>query len=257
MGGSVWMDVLADGLGAYRLGQAAFALIFPTVGVLLLVVGMLRRRAFNRWNSSDDDRLLAPEASSGGDDTVTDPYDEFDGLPEDLPPRPSRPSGKGTVPIVVGVVLLVLGAAHVFSTLVSSGRVQSTGNVAVGQCITAQAYDQGRMNSEPVDCRRSDATMELVSKGDSTATCPDGLRRSPIYPALTNEVRTHCFMLNLRENHCYAIGGTVTPTNCTEPGASIRVARRIDGASEAVGCPADARVVSYTDPARVYCFVAP
>ncbi|MEH3130947.1 MAG: hypothetical protein PGN27_13420 [Mycolicibacterium neoaurum] len=251
------MDVLADGLGAYRLGQAAFALIFPTVGVLLLVVGMLRRRAFNRWNSSDDDRLLAPEASSGGDDTVTDPYGEFDGLPEDLPPRPSRPSGKGTVPIVVGVVLLVLGAAHVFSALVSSGRVQSTGNVAVGQCITAQAYDQGRMNSEPVDCRRSDATMELVSKGDSTATCPDGLRRSPIYPALTNEVRTHCFMLNLRENQCYAIGGTVTPTNCTEPGASIRVARRIDGASEAVGCPADARVVSYTDPARVYCFVAP
>lgn len=251
------MDVLADGLWSYRLGQAAYALILPTVGTLLLVVGLVRRRAFNRWNSSDDDRLLAPDTRAGDDDTVTDPYDEFDGLPEDLPPVPSRPSGKGTVPIVVGVVLLVLGAAHVFSALVSSGRVQSTGNVAVGQCITAEAYDQGRMNSEPVDCRRSDATMELVSKGDGTATCPDGLRRSPIYPALTNEVRTHCFMLNLRENQCYAVSGTVAPTNCTEPAASIRVVRRVDGASEAVGCPADARVVSYTDPARVYCFVAP
>lgn len=92
------MDVLADGLWSYRLGQAAYALILPTVGTLLLVVGLVRRRAFNRWNSSDDDRLLAPDSRAGDDDTVTDPYDEFDGLPEDLPPVPSRPSGREPCP---------------------------------------------------------------------------------------------------------------------------------------------------------------
>jgi hypothetical protein len=89
------------------------------------------------------------------------------------------------------------------------------------------------------------------------ATCPDGPRNGSLYPSLNNEIRTQCFILNLREGHCYATSGPFAPANCTDSAADVRVARRVDGTSEAVGCPSEARVMSYLEPARVYCFVAP
>ncbi|MET4427366.1 hypothetical protein [Mycolicibacterium sp. 624] len=260
------VEVLADGWWAYRLGGATFALIFPIVGALLLRVGIHRRRAFDRWRSGDDDRLPHPQASPDGeggfddefDPRLRDDYDpDYDYDYEDLAPRPSQPPGKGTVFIVVGAVVLVLGALHVLSTLAVPRPTAEVRSVDVGQCITAQAYAQGRMDAEPVDCRRSDATMELVSKGDGEATCPDGSRNSSLYPALINEVRTHCFALNLHEGYCYAIAGTFAPADCIVSVANVRVARRVDGTSEAVGCPSPARVMSYPEPARTYCFVAP
>lgn len=232
------IDVLADGLTAYRLGQASFALIFPIAGALLLGFGIHRRRAFNRWNRRDDDRLLRSQPSTDDDD-------------------PPQPPSKGTALIVTGAVIVLLGAGHVLSYLAVSRTTQSAGNVEVGQCITAGAYSQGRMDSEAVDCRVSDATMELVSSGDGEATCPDGSRNSARYPALVNESRTHCFALNLREDHCYAAADGFAPANCTDPAATVKVASRVDGVSEARGCPAMAKVVSYLEPPRVYCFVAP
>lgn len=272
------VEVLADGWWAYRLGGATFALIFPIAGALLLRVGIHRRRAFDRWRSGDDDRLPHPQASLDGEDDFDDEFDprlrddydpEYDSYDEDLEPRPSQltgtgfeprtsqPPDKGTVFIVVGAVVLVLGALHVLSTLSGPFTASEVSSVDVGQCITAQAYAQGRMDAEPVDCRRSDATMELVSKGDGEAVCPDGSRNSSLYPALINEVRTHCFALNLHEGYCYAIAGTFAPADCIVSIANVRVALRVDGTSEVVGCPSEARVMSYPEPARTYCFVAP
>lgn len=166
------IDVVADGLTAYRLGQASFALIFPIAGALLLGFGIHRRRAFNRWNRHDDDRLLRSQPST------------------DDAPQPSPPPSKGTALIVTGAVILLLGAGHVLSYLAVSRTTQSAGNVE--------------------------------------ATCPDGSRNSARYPA-----------------------------NCTDPAATVKVASRVDGASEAVGCPTMAKVVSHLEPRRVYCFVAP
>lgn len=260
------VEVLADGLWAYRLGQASSALIFPLAGALLLGVGIYRRRAFNRWNSRDEDRLLDPQPSLDGESDFDDEFDprlrddydpDYDLDAEDLEPRPLQPPGKGTVFIVVGAVVLVFSALAVLSTLMGPRTTTERSSVEVGQCIAAQDYSQGRMDAEPVDCARSDATMELVSKGDGTATCPDGSRRGSLYPALINEVRTHCFALNLREGHCYAFPATFAPVNCTDFTANTRVALRVDGTSETVGCPSEARVMSYPEPARVYCFVAP
>ena len=165
------IDVLADGLWAYRLGQATFALIFPLAGALLLGVGVYRRRAFNRWNSGDDDRLPQPQSSLAGeggfddefDPRLRDDYDpDYDSDDEDLEPRPSQPpveylgprssqpSGKGTVCIAVGAVVLVLGALNVLATLAGPRTTTEAGSVELGQCITAQACDQGRMNAEPM-----------------------------------------------------------------------------------------------------------
>lgn len=260
------IETLADGLWAYRLGQASFALIFPIAGALLLGVGIYRRRAFNRWNSSDDDRLLEALPSSGDEDDEFDPrlrddydpdFDDGDDYDGDLAPRQSQPPGKGTVLIVIGAVVLVLGAGHVFSYLAASRVSSVAGDVEVGQCITAQAYEQGRMDSRPVDCARPDATMELASDGDAVANCPDGKRAGTRYPALTNDGRTQCFILNLREGHCYAVARTATAADCTDPTANVKVARRVDGNGEAIGCAPDARVMSYPEPQRVYCLVAP
>ena len=89
------------------LNQAAAALIFPLAGAVLLAVGIRRRRAHDRWNRRDDERLLHPGTD---DDQVL----------------PSQPPGRGTVLIIVGVLLLVLGAGHVLSYVAA----QRTSSVA-------------------------------------------------------------------------------------------------------------------------------
>lgn len=274
------IEVLADGMWAYRLGQATFALIFPLIGAVLLGIGIRRRRAFNLWNSHDDQRLLQPHPSVDGEGDFDDEFDprlrddydpEYDSDDQDFAPQPGQPRtenaatqpvqppGKGTVLIAVGAVVLVSGALHVVSTLVGPRAATEAHSVDIGQCITAQAYDQGRMDAEPVDCGRADATLQLVSKGDSTATCPDGSRKGARYPALTNKASTQCFALNLREGTCYVVASTFAPvtSSCTDSAANVKVASRVDGTSESVGCPTGARVLSYVEPARVYCFVAP
>lgn len=261
------IETLADGLSAYRLGQASFALIFPIAGALLIGVGIYRRRTFNRWNSSDDERLLRPTVQRDDDpDNEFDPrlrddydpqFDDGDDLDGELAPRQSQPPGKGTLLIVIGAVVLVLGAGHVFSYLAASRVSSAAGYLEVGQCITAQAYRQGRMDSQPIDCARPDATMELASDGDAVANCPDGKRAGTRYPALTNDGRTQCFILNLREGHCYAVARTATAADCTDPTANVKVARRLDGNGEAAGCTPDARVMSYPKPRRAYCLIAP
>lgn len=265
------VEVLGDGLWAYRLGQATFVLIFPLAGALLLGVGIYRRRAFNRWNSRDEDPLLDPQPSLDGgsdfddefDPRLRDDYDpnydhdhDHDHDYDDLAPRRSQPPGNGTVFIVVGAVVLVLAASVALSTLAGPRTTTKARSVDVGQCIAVHAYGQGRMNAEPVDCARADATMQLAFKGDGEATCPDGPRNSSLYPSLNNEFQTQCFILNLREGHCYAASGPFAPANCTDSAANVRVALRVDGTSEAVGCPSEARVMSYPEPARAYCFVA-
>lgn len=220
------------------LNQAAAALIFPLAGVVLLAVGIRRRRAYNRWNRRDDERLLHP---GHGDGQVL----------------PSPSPGRGTVFIVIGVVVLMLGAGHVLSYLAALRTSPTANNLAVGQCITAEAYSGGRMNAEAVDCNRSDATLQLVTQGDSTATCPDGQKQGGQYPMLTNDARTQCFILNLRKGHCYAIARAAVPVDCTDPRANVKVASRVEGTAEDAACGADAEVLAYGQPQRTFCLIAP
>lgn len=138
------VEVLAAGSWAYRLGQATFDMIFPLVGALLLGVGIHRRRAFRRWNSSDDDRVIAPQPAleEGDVDDEFDPRlrDDYDPVDEeraprpagDFAPRPSQPPGRGTVLIAVGAVVLVFGALNVLATL--AGVRADVSGLDVGQC---------------------------------------------------------------------------------------------------------------------------
>lgn len=221
------------------LNQAAAALIFPLVGTALLTVGIRRRRAHNRWNRRDDERLLHP----GNDDDH--------GIA-------SQPPGRGTGFIIVGVLVVLLGASHVLSYL-AAWRTSSlaTNELDIGQCITAETYSQGRMGAESVDCNRSDATLQLVSQGESTAPCPDGKRQGGQYPMFTNDTRTQCFILNLSEGQCYAVARAAVPVDCTDPTANVKVASRIEGTAEDAACDADAEVMAYPQPPLAFCLVAP
>ncbi|MGV0653845.1 hypothetical protein ABQE48_08195 [Mycolicibacterium thermoresistibile] len=50
---------VADGGDTLRIGSAIGAFLFPILGALLLVIGVRRRIAHNRWHQRDDERLLA------------------------------------------------------------------------------------------------------------------------------------------------------------------------------------------------------
>ncbi|MCK0177609.1 hypothetical protein [Mycolicibacterium sp. F2034L] len=250
-------DLLADGLTAYRLGQATATLLFPVVGALMLTVGIYRRRAFNRWNRADNERLL----HAGNADFDPDPDGMFGDQGTVVR---SRPSGRGTILIVVGSMLLVLGALHVMG-YVARTAAPDTSTAArplvTGQCITAEGYAEDRMRAEPVDCSRVEATLQLVSTGGAGATCPDGKRAGTRYMALGNDVRTHCFVHNLREGQCYhartASPTTATPVECADPTANVMVASRVEGPVEDAACGADATVLAYPEPLRVFCLVEP
>ncbi len=221
-------------------------MIFPAIGVLVLVVGVRRRRAYNRWKSWDEDRLLRPQQSAD---------DEAGG--GDLIASPSRPRGRGTGFIIVGAIVLLLGAAHVVTIFAPSRTPSAVSKVAVGQCITADAFAQRNLGAEAVDCGRPDATLQLASKGDVTVTCPDGAREGTKYLALINSGRTQCYVPNLREGQCYAFVDTFKPVDCTDRAANISVVRRFDGTAQTVECDAAAKTVTFRGTPRAYCFVAP
>ena len=158
--------------------------------------------------------------------------------------------------IIAGVLMLVLGASHVLSYLAAWRKCSAANNLEVGQCITAEAYSDGRMGAEAVDCSRSDATMQLAPRGDSTAGCPDGNLQGGQYPMLSNEAVTQCFVLNFSEGLCYAVARTAVPVDCIDPTANVKVASRIEGAEDAAWDD-DAEVLAYREPPRTFCLVAP
>ena len=220
------------------LEPAVAAPLFLFIGAVLLAVGIRRRRAHNRWNRRDDDRLLHP-----GDN-------------ED-PVRPSQPSGRGTVFIVAGIPMLLLGASHVLAYLAAWREPSAASKLEVRQCIRADAYSDGQMDVEAMDCDHPDATPQLAAEGDSTATCPDGNREGGLYPVIARDSGTQCFVLNLKEGGCYAVARTAVPVDCTDPSANVKVVSRVDGSAEEAACGADAEVLAHRQPSRAFCLVVP
>lgn len=233
---------VADGGDTLRIGSAIGAFLFPILGALLLVIGVRRRIAHNRWHQRDDERLLAASPN--------------------VPDLTPLPASRGAGLIVAGVVLLLLGALHLVGWI--GDRLKSRG-IEVGQCITADTDAEGRLSIDPVECDRRDATFLLVSQGDGSATCPENPFPRTRYIPLVNESRTLCFALNLQPGECYHVGRQVRPVLCTDPAANVLVAERIDGTTNGAVCGADAwrdlgdevEAMVYRDPPRTYCLVTP
>lgn len=96
----------ADGI-AYQIGSTVGAILWPTVGALLLITGIRRRIAHTRWVRHDDQRLLHPDGSGPADD------------------RPPPQASNGTWFMVSGTVLLIIGLLHLFALAVDPGTSQS------------------------------------------------------------------------------------------------------------------------------------
>lgn len=245
IGVSVVIDVLADG-PTFR--QTSYAIIFPLAGVLLLAFRTRRRLAWRRWNRGDNDRLLVPtsERAAPGNDS---------GLQADLGNLSSQLPGRGTALLVAGTIVTLLDIGHVLS-YVATAHVSDAVKADIGQCITNTDFEHRPITAEPVDCDRTDATVQLVSKSDGEATCPDGERDGTLYPVLKGD--TLCFAWNLREGHCYAFApGDVTPTDCTDSAANVRVAFSRGWTGWSGRCLADGETIAYHGPKRSYCFMTP
>ncbi|OBK46968.1 hypothetical protein [Mycobacterium sp. 1081908.1] len=178
------------------------------------------------------------------------------------PPQP-RAGKSGTALIVVGSVLLTLGALGIAGNLVRLNKrslFDTDKSMSVGQCIDQNAFLARSFSSSPAnDCANPANTYQLAFKGVPSANCPDGKRDSSVYSRYTDDAAILCFALNLQQGRCYQLTNgsenlTLRPDDCGEPQPTLdRVVQRIDGSTDAARCPPGDKAIAYPAPPRVYC----
>ncbi|MET0898140.1 MAG: hypothetical protein ABWY45_09535 [Mycobacterium sp.] len=279
----VWQTLAVADIGE-SIGYAVALFLLPAVGLLLLILGVRRNRA----NLALQPPPPPPWQQSGPPGYppgyYPPPQQGLPGAPPGFYPPPPPPLGPpppqnagGTVMIVLGCVLMVLGllgagltalgAAGDVSTGAGSSGVQmpstpgSSDGLQVGQCITDQQYASAEMAPTPTDCSERDAVYELASHGTGpTATCPDGLREDSGYAVLFNSSTTFCFVLNVGEGECFYVdpgAQLFSPVDCTDPAANSKIDKIFDGTDDLSLCPAGPQGAAFPEPARTYCVVPP
>lgn len=182
------------------------------------------------------------------------------GPPGSPQPRPTR---WATTLVVVGAVLLTLGALGIAGNLVRTyypSPFDTDKSMRVGQCVDQSTFLATRFSSNPLNsCANPANTYELAFRGDASAVCPDGKRDSSIYNRYTDNYAIMCFALNLRQGRCYQLTNgaetlTMTPGDCSAPRApQTRVVQRIDGSTDTTRCAPGDKAIAYPAPPRVYC----
>jgi hypothetical protein len=275
-------ETLAAADTAESIGYVVGLLVLPALGILLLVLGIRRART-NQVTPPPMWQQPGPPGYPPGY-YPPPPQAQF-GVPPGFyppppgpPPPPPKQSTGGTVMIVIGAVLLVLGAlgaglaAYGATDDSSSVGAQSSGaprpsspgaadGLQVGQCITDRQYSSAEMSPKATDCAERDAVYELAYQGSGpTATCPDGLREDSGYAVLFNSSTTFCFVLNVEEGECFHVDPDAqlfSPVDCTDPTANSKIDRIFDGADDLSLCPAGPQGAAFPVPARTYCVVPP
>ncbi|MGA5538190.1 LppU/SCO3897 family protein [Mycolicibacterium nivoides] len=269
----------AAGSAAYSAGYLLGALLIPGLGLLLLILGLIRRSSSGSKPSGQPGYPPGAYPQPGYPPGYPQPGYPQQGYPQQPGYPPVAPSAFGAPPkksgtalIVIGVVLLVLGllgfAGRMASRTSESSRGSdfgssssgSSGGLAVGDCITGDEYAAADMNLTAISCSDAEAVYELASKGGRSATCPDGKRDDSDYAVLMNESRTYCFILDVEEGECFDINEAskrVTPVECSDPNAVTKIVKRVDGSTDTAVCESGARAVAFPEPARVYCAEEP
>jgi hypothetical protein len=270
----------AAGSAAYSAGYLLGALLIPGLGLLLLILGLVRRSSSGSKPSAQPGYPPGAYPQPGYPQGYPPPGYPQQGYPQQgYPQQPGYPQAYGAPPkksgtamIVIGVVLLVLGLLGLAGRMASrtsesgsssgsgSSRAGGSGGLAVGECITGDQYAAADMSITPVSCSDAKAVYELASKGDSSATCPDGKRDDSDYAVLMNQSRTYCFILDVDEGECFDINEAsklVTPVECSDPSAVTKIVNRVDGSTDTSVCESGARAVAFPKPARVYCAEEP
>lgn len=215
-----------------QVGYLAAMFGVPTIGVVCLIIGLRARNA------------RAVTAGSPGS------------------PQP-RPAKWATTLIIVGAVLLTLGALGIAGNLVRLNKrslFDTDKSMSVGQCIDQSAFLARSFSSRPAnDCANSANTYQLAFKGAPSANCPDGKRDNSVYSRYTDDSAILCFALNLQQGRCYQLTNgsenlTMRPGDCGEPQPSQdRVVQRIDGGTDTTRCAPGDKAIAYPVPPRVYC----
>jgi hypothetical protein len=215
-----------------QVGYLAAMFGVPAIGLICLLIGLRARNA----------RAV----------TAGSPYS----------PQP-RPARSATTLIVVGAVLLTLGAVGIAGNLVRLNKrspFDTDKSMPVGQCIDQNAFLARSFSSSPHnDCANPANTYQLAYKGAPSANCPDGKRDNSVYSRYTDDSVILCFALNLKQGRCYQLTNgaanlTMGVGDCAEPQPSLtRVDQRIDGSTDTTRCPPGDKVIAYPVPPRVYC----
>lgn len=250
---------------ALRVGMVVGALVFPVLGLILLIIGLVERSKANRPRP--------PYVPGYPGHPVPPSYPGYPPppgypLPYLPPPPPRSTAGRGL--IAAGSILLVLsliGIAGRAATGVGdrAAAEKFTPPVKVGQCITGEALASGTIGaSDIISCTDTNGVFEVVSAGIQDAKCPDGKRDDTDFARWTNDQYTVCFLPNLQTGQCYAaIHGTPTPTepnrgdtlepvDCTATSAAFRVVKRANAADFDL-CPPGTKQRIWTMPPRTYC----
>lgn len=248
--------LLADGRPALLIGEVIGTLLFPAVGITLLIVGLIQQSKANRARPVYPAYPPPPGYPA---------YPPPPGYPA-YPPPPRSTAGRGL--IIAGSVVLVLSligmAGKAAMMRNDRGAAESFAPPAkIGQCITSEAMASGVIKRQDVvECTEPTGVFEVVSTGPRNARCPDGAREETDFARWTDDSSTLCLMPNLLVDQCYTtvkhpIGDanrtdTIRPVACTDASAEFRVLQRIEQADYGL-CPVGAKQSIWTVPPRTYC----
>ena len=255
--------LLADGRPALFIGEV---LLFPAIGVLLLVLGLRERSKARRAQPPYPPGYpgYPPYPPPG---YAPPPYPVGyppPGYPPVPPPRPTAGRGliiAGTILIAISLVSTAVRVAN------STGDHKTAENIGppakIGQCITSEAMASGVIGrKDVVECTQPAGVFEVSSTGPGDARCPDGGRDGTDFARWTSDSATLCLMPNLLVGQCYAVvkhpvgdrarTDTIKPVGCTDPSADFQVLERFDKADYDLCSPGLHQRI-WTMPPRTYC----
>jgi hypothetical protein len=263
---SVVVTELAEGTDAEHLGELIGFFGIPIAGLILVIVGLVRRSHSTRQPTFYSPVGPSPDPQPYGYRPPSSPvagYPNFPGSPPYPPPypvpypAPRRGGSSGTALIVTGSILLA------FSVLGFIGRLaevssESQRSAHVGQCLSQTDFQHNDLTAVPRDCAEPDSIFEVAAKGDGSADCPDGKLDGSKYAFLRKGTTTLCLMLNLMQDQCYTATGTAdnpsfAPATCAGAGPRVKVVKRDDDSSDVARCPTGSHAFSYPHPTRLYC----
>jgi hypothetical protein len=180
------------------------------------------------------------------------------------PPPPPAPTGKSgstrkIITIVVAVVVLGVIGFFAYKTWGTSAS-----SAAVGDCIKVNDASITDADVNKVDCGDPAAAYKVGATSDNaSADCPGGDKANYVGYTETGGRGSDlllCLILNAKEGDCYQEGTQVdTKVECTDPKASFKVLKVVDGADESK-CPEGTQgsyVYPEPKPGKVQCLVEP
>ncbi len=157
------------------------------------------------------------------------------------------------ISIVVAVAVLGAGGWTLWQ------HFKTNENLQVGNCLVITGTTTNAQE-EKVDCSdKSKFSFEVSQVVSDTSSCPENTASYEIssksrYGGSSKTVKAVCLIPNLHQDVCYNTSSSgIKPFEVAQcDSASVKVTKRID--QENASCGTDEETLTYTTPARTYCF---